>query len=121
MTTDRTMWRRVLAFDLGLFNVALFFFAWLPPDTLVWPERIAMVGSAAACVGVVAHAVRRVNIPGEGWSYLITACVGFYVLLVYAHTAPAPWSVKAPFLLFLASGIASGLAAHVIDGGPGRG
>jgi hypothetical protein len=121
MSSDRTLWRRVLAADLGLFNVAIFFFAWLPPTTLVWSERVAMIAAAAAALGVVAHALRRITIPGEGYAYLITAMVGFYVLLVYVHTAPAPAAVKVPFCLFLASGIASGLAAHVIDGGPARG
>ena len=35
MTADRRLWRRVLAVDLGLFNVALFFFA-LPLITPYW-------------------------------------------------------------------------------------
>lgn len=121
MTTDRRLWRRVLAVDLGLFNVALFFFAWLPPSTIEPQETAVMVGSVLAGIGVIGHALPRLRIPGESWSYLLTACVGFLTLLVYAHLAPVPYSVKVPYLLFLASGIASGLAAHVIDGGPGHG
>jgi hypothetical protein len=115
---NRTMWRRVLAADLGLFNLAIFAFALLPPATLLPSEWFAMALSAAALFGVIAHAIRCLHIPGEGYAYLATAMVGSYVFLVYAHAAEAPASVKVPFLLFLASGIASGLAAHVIDGGP---
>jgi hypothetical protein len=118
---NRTLWRRVLAADLGLFNAAIFLFALLPPTTLLPQEWLAMVLSGLAAIGVVAHACTRIRIPGEGYAYLATAMVGSYVFAVYAHAAEAPASIKAPFLLFLASGIASGLAAHVIDGGPVRG
>jgi hypothetical protein len=121
MSSDRTLWRRVLAMDLGLFNVAIFAFALLPPSTLLPSEWLAMALSGLAAVGVVAHALRRIQLPFEGYSYLATAMVGSYVFAVYATAADAPASVKVPFLLFLASGIASGLAAHVIDGGPGNG
>jgi hypothetical protein len=120
-TADRRMWRRVLAADLGLFNAAIFLFALLPPTTLLPQEWLAMTLSGLAMVGVVAHACHRIHLPGEGYAYLATAMVGAYVFAVYAHAAEAPASVKVPFLLFLASGIASGLAAHVIDGGPGNG
>jgi hypothetical protein len=120
MTHERVLWRRVLAADLGLFNVALFFFAWLPPSTLAFQEQVIMLASAAAAVGVVTHSVQRIHLPGEQWSYLITAMVGALTLLLYAHLAHAPAAVKVPYILFLLSGIVSGLAAHVIDGGPGH-
>ena len=120
-TENRNLWRRVLAADLGIFNLAIFAFALLPPATLLPSEWFAMALSALGVVGVVAHAIRCIHLPGEGYAYLATAMVGSYVFAVYAHAAEAPASVKVPFLLFLASGIASGLAAHVIDGGPRSG
>lgn len=118
LAENRTLWRRVLAADLGLFNAAIFMFALLPPSTLLPSEWLAMGLAALALVGVVAHAFPRFHLPGEGYAYLATAMVGSYVFAVYGHAAQAPASVKVPFLLFLGSGIASGLAAHVIDGGP---
>jgi hypothetical protein len=118
VASDRTLWRRVLAVDLGLFNVAVFFFAYLPPSTLKVQEVLIMVGSAAAAVGLVAHALQRIHLPGEHWSYLITAMVGFLTFILYAHLSTAPYNVKIPYILLLISGIASALAAHVIDGGP---
>jgi hypothetical protein len=78
-----------------------------------------MVFSALAAIGVVSHASRRVSLPGEGWAYLCTSLVGLYVFTVFATMSPAPADVKVPVLLFLASGVASGMAAHVIDGGGG--
>ncbi len=121
MTEDRRLWRKVLAADLGLFNVAVFFFAWLPPSTLKVQEQLIMVGAVFAAIGVGTHAMRRVRLPGEQWAYLVTAMVGALTLLIYAHLAVDPYSVKVPYCLFLLSGVVSGLAAHVIDGGPGHG
>ena len=114
---DRTMWRRVLAADLGLFNAAMFAFAAIPPNDIIAIEGIAMVASLAALVGVVAHSCRRFNLPGESYSYLITSMVGMYVLLGYTSDH-VPTLDDLPIILFVCSGIASGLAAHIIDGGP---
>jgi hypothetical protein len=114
---DRTMWRRVLAADLGLFNAALFAFAAIPPETIVPLEGVAMFLSGVALIGVIAHACRAIHLPGENYSYLVTSMVGVYVLLGYL-TSPGVLYQEIPIALFLCSGIASGLAAHVIDGGP---
>lgn len=117
MTDDRSFWRKVLATNLILFNVAIFLFAWLPPSTLVMPERIALGASAFAAIGLFSHAFDWFNLPGEHLSYLITGSVGVYSLVGYAVDDSVPYYVKAPVLCFMASGIASAYAAHVIDGG----
>lgn len=112
-------WRRVLALDLGLFNVALFLFALLPPTTLVMAEWITMVGAVFCGLGVVSHASpwRRLRIPGDQWAYLATGALGLYVFGVYGSVQGIPTYLKVPFCAFLLSGSASGYAAHVIDGG----
>lgn len=113
-------WRFFLALDLGLFNLALFVFAWLPPETLVPVERVAMALSLIAFIGVVGHAIPWVTLPGEKWAYLITGAVGLYVLLGYIASSTAPYYIKVPYCAFMLSGIASGYAAHVIDGATWR-
>lgn len=111
------IWRRVLALDLGLYNIGIFLFAWLPPETLNLNEKIAMAASLFAFLGVVARALRRIDLPFEEWSYFITMLVGAYVFLGYVTSAPDTYDDKIPFGVFLLSGIASAFAAHVIDGG----
>lgn len=118
---NRRLWRRVLAADLGVFNVAVFMFALLPPSTLKAQEWIIMAGAVLAGIGVVSHASTRIHLWGEGYAYLATSMVGGLTLLIYAHLATAPYYVKIPYVLFLLSGVVSGLAAHVIDGGPENG
>ena len=66
MSTDRQLWRKVLAADLGLFNAAIFMFALLPPTTLLPQEWLAMILSGAALVGVVAHALPCWRVPMHG-------------------------------------------------------
>ncbi len=114
----RERWRILLAVDLGLFNLALFLFAWLPPTDILPQEWLAMALAVFAVAGVVAHAIPRVHLPGERWSYMITCWVGLYVLVAYEHLSTDPYSMKIPMAAFMLSGIASSYAAHVIDGGP---
>jgi hypothetical protein len=111
------IWRRVLAFDLGLFNIAIFFFGLLPSRTLEINETIAMIFATIAFIGVIARAINRITLPGEEWSYLATGALGAYVFFGYVLSSPDPYDDKVPFALFLLSGIASAYAAHVIDGG----
>lgn len=113
-------WRFFLALDLGLFNLALFVFSWLPPSTLVPVEKVAMVAALLAFFGVVGHAIPWFTLPGEKWAYLITGAVGLYVLLAFISTSTAPYYIAVPFCMFMLSGIASGYAAHVIDGATWR-
>lgn len=113
-------WRRLLAIDLGLFNVALFLFAMLPPENIVPVEWSVMILASLCAVGVVSHALASIRIPGEQWSYLMTGAGGLYVFGVYSQVESVPLSVKIPYLAFLLSGSASGYAAHVIDGGRGH-
>lgn len=110
-------WRRALALDLGLYNIAVMVFAWLPPENIDFNEYTAIVASFFAAIGVSARAIPRVKLPGEGWSYLLTGAIGVYVFMAYAFTSLSPDYIKIPFLVFLLSGIASAYAAHVIDGG----
>lgn len=109
-------WRRVLVADLLLYNVATFFLGLLPPVSLNRFELVALAATAFAGIGLVSHASDRFSLPGEHFSYLITGAVGMYVLLAYAGLSVAPLDTKIPFLLFLASGVVSALAGHIIDG-----
>lgn len=117
MPCDRR-WRAVLAADLGLFNVALFLFAWLPPTSIIFAEWLTMAVSALCAVGVISHALPRVKLPADEWAYLMTGATGLYVFAVYGSATEIPVYLKVPFLAFLLSGSMSGYAAHVIDGGP---
>jgi hypothetical protein len=119
MSCDRS-WRRVLAADLGAYNIAIFFFALLPPSTLNSFEWAAMLLAFFNGVGVLAHAMERFNLPGEEWAYLTTGATGLFVLISYVSLSTDSVEVKLPFTLFLISGVLSGYAAHVIDGGHKR-
>ena len=112
----RHRWRVFLAIDLGLFNIALFAFALLPPGDLLLQEWVAMGLAAFAFIGVVCHASSWIRLPFERFAYLVTGAVGLYVFFAYLNFAPAEPFNKRPFLLFRSSGIASAYAAHVIDG-----
>lgn len=114
--SERQRWRAALALDLGIFNLALIVFALLPPWNLTLIEQGAILLAAGALIGVVAHALPRVHLPGEGWAYLASGAAGAYVTLAYSMNSTAPYYIKAPFIMFLLSGVASGYSAHVIDG-----
>jgi hypothetical protein len=112
-------WRRLLALDLGIFNVGIFVLALIPPTTLIIPEGVAMALSSFAFVGVIAHATDRFHVPLEEWSYLLTGWVGLLTFVGFELLAEAdtPLVYRVSVGLFLLSGVASAYAAHVIDGG----
>lgn len=114
----RARWRILLAVDLGLFNLALFLFALLPPYNLIPQEWVAMGLAVFAMIGVITHALPLIHLPGERWAYMITSWVGLYVLVAYEKLSSDPYYMKVSMAMFLLSGIASAYAAHVIDGGP---
>jgi hypothetical protein len=115
-------WRKVLAADLGLFNVAIFFFALLPPNTLVAPEWLIMVLALLSLTGVISHATRKINLPGENWAYLLTGATGLLTMFAYEIFAgSAAVQYRVTYGLFLLSGVVSAYAAHLIDGGKREG
>lgn len=115
-------WRKVLAADLGLFNIAIFFFALLPPATLIIQEWVIMVLAVLSLIGVISHASSRINLPGENWAYLATGFTGLLTMFAYEIFADVDeYQDKVAFGLFLASGVVSAYAAHLIDGGKREG
>ena len=116
-------WRKVLAADLGIFNVAIFFFALIPPQTLVIQEQLIMVMAAISCIGLIGHASTRFKLPGESWSYLLTGATGLLTLGAYEFFAEdtISYQYRVTYGLFLLSGIVSAYAAHLIDGGKREG
>lgn len=111
-------WRKVLAADLGLFNMALFFLSYLPPNTLILPELMVMVGSALCLIGVISHSIVRIHLPGEQWAYWMTGWLGVITFLGFeSMSTGSPVVFRVSVGLFLLSGIASAYAAHMIDGG----
>jgi hypothetical protein len=117
-----TRWKRLLALDLGLFNVALFAFAYIPPETLIVPEILVMAGSVFCLIGVISNAFPKVHLPYEEWAYFITGLLGTLTLLLYVHFSSHAGDIlyRIPIDLFLLSGIASAYAAHVITYSGGK-
>jgi hypothetical protein len=115
-------WRKVLAADLALFNVAIFFFALLPPSTLVVQEWVIMVLAVFSLIGVISHASIHITLPGEDWAYLLTGATGLLTAFAYEiFVADDASQYRISYGLFLASGIVSAYAAHLIDGGKREG
>ena len=87
----------------------------------------ARFGQFASGLGLVLHASQRVHVPGEQWSYLGTAWLGAVTMGGFLALIPpdAPIAYRASVPLFLMSGVALSVGAHVIDGavprGPGQG
>lgn len=120
LTQINTRWRRLLALDLGLFNVALFAFAYIPPRTLIIPEIIVMIGSVLCLIGVVSNALPKIHLPYEEWAYFITGLLGTLTILLFTRLSPDEILLKIPIDLFLLSGVASAYAAHVITYSGGK-
>jgi hypothetical protein len=115
-------WRKVLAADLALFNAAIFFFALLPPNTVVVQEQVIMAMAVMSLIGVISHATSRVTLPFENWAYLLTGATGLLTLFAYEIFAQTDLSqYRITYGLFLVSGIISAYAAHLIDGGKREG
>jgi hypothetical protein len=115
--STRELWRRALVLDLSLFNVAIFFLAYLPASSLTWVEGACMFGSVACIIGLVSHLCHNIRVPGDQWAYLLTAWIGGMTLVAYVSLAKAPITYEVAIPVFLAGGIASAAAAHIIDGG----
>lgn len=118
------LWRRLLALDLGIFNLAMVALALIPPNTLVVPELVVSALGALLFFGVLSHASDTISVPGEQWAYLATGTLGLWTFLnfeVGASGGEVQLFAKVSIGLFLLSGAASGYAAHVIDGGRRRG
>lgn len=112
-------WRKALAADIALHLVAIFFFAYLPPQTLnIW-EGWIMLSSLVALAGVLSHAFIPARIPGDRWAYLLSGGVALFTFLVYESRTwgePIPATLRVTYGLFLLSAAVSSYAAHVIDG-----
>jgi hypothetical protein len=119
-----TWWRHILAADIVMHLIAVWWFAFLPPSTLNEFETLIMIVCTLAGFGVVAHAFNWFDLPGERWSYLMAGFIMVLTMLVYEVSlldSPVPLAVRVPFGLFLLAGSVSAFAAHVIDGGQIRG
>lgn len=117
VSQNNIWWRRVLVADLFFYNLANFFFAWLPINEINRFEGIAMVLTVLCTIAILAHASTKFSIRYDEWGYAATGAVGLMLLLTYLSTSLNPWEIKIPLCLFLLSGVVSGYAAHVIDGG----
>lgn len=117
-------WRHVLAADIVMHLIAVWWFAFLPPSTLNEFETFIMIVSTLAAFGVIAHAFDIFDLPGEHWSYLMAGFIMLLTAIVYEVQlldSPIPLAIRVPFGLFLLAGTVSAFAAHVIDGGSSRG
>ena len=113
-------WRHILAADIVMHLIAVWWFAFLPPSTLNEFELSIMMVSGFAIFGVLAHAFGTFCVPGERWSYLISGFIMMLTFTIYEVRAlgeNVPLSMRVPFGLFLLAGATSAFAAHVIDGG----
>lgn len=114
-------WRKILAADIIMHLIAVWWFAYLPPGTLNNLEKVIMVLATYAGVGVLAHAFDIINLPLERWSYLLAGAVCLLTLMAYetaTFNSDIPLAIRVPFGLFLFAGAMSSFAAHVIDGAP---
>lgn len=113
-------WRNILAADIVMHLIAIWWFAYLPPDTLNGFELLIMAATTFAAVGVVAHAFRLLRLPGEQWAYLLSGFICLFTVLAYevdTLDSDVALAIRIPFGLFLFAGAVSSFAAHVIDGG----
>ena len=115
-------WRWIVAADILLHLIAVWWFAYLPPDTLNNYEKLIMVLASFAAIGVVTHACWWLRIPMAQWSYLLAGFVCLFSLMLYEIRSYelVPFSITIPFGLFLLAGTVSSFAAHIIDGGVRR-
>lgn len=115
-------WRWIVAADILIHLIAVWFFALLPPNTLNLIEKTVMVLSVLAGIGVLTHVSSRLNLPGVHWAYLAAGFICIFTLMAYEVNSygEVPASITIPFGLFLFAGAVSSFAAHVVDGGPRR-
>lgn len=110
--------RLILAITFGLTNVALFLFAILPLDTVLWAEVLVAAAAtvAATLVGLnVSDRAHKNPVVARG--YLLTGAVSLYTLLAFWFTFDGDSIWIAPVSLFLLADAAGGYAAHIILNG----
>lgn len=110
--------RLVLAITFGLTNVALFLFAILPLDTVIWAEVLVAASATAAATLVCLNVSDRAHKnPVVSRGYLLTGAVSLYALLAFLFTFDGDSIWIWPVSLWLLADAAGGYAAHIILNG----
>jgi hypothetical protein len=111
--------RLVLAITFGLTNIALFLFAVLPLNTVIWAEVLVAAGSAIAATLVCLNVSDRAHQnPVVNRGYLFTGAVALYTMLAFIFTGADDWGqITWPVSIFLLADAAGGYAAHIVTAG----
>ena len=121
MKPKMSWWRHIVAADIIMHLIAIWWFAYLPPSTLNEYEVFIMVVSTLAGIGVLSHAFRNIcSLPLARWSYLLSGFVCLLTFSIYevrSLGSGVPIAITVPLGLFLLAGVLSSFAAHVVDGG----
>lgn len=78
--------RQVICASLCLYSAGIFVLAIYPTSDITAVEWIVAVLSVVAVLGLVAHAVPAIRVPGERYAYLVSGLVGITTLLLYLLT-----------------------------------
>jgi hypothetical protein len=110
--------RLVLAITFGLTNIALFLFAVLPLDTVIWAEVLVAAFAAMSATLVALNVSDRAN--QNSWvraGYLFTGATALYALGAFWLTSDITTDWKVVLGIFLLGDIAGAYAAHIVMAG----
>jgi len=108
--------RRVMSAALAVYCSGLFVAAATPTDDIDWLEWVVIVASAAAIIGLVAHLVDAVTLPGEQYAYLVAGFAGLVTFVFYLIDTTDPSYVRARLALLIGAGMIAAYGAHLTTG-----
>lgn len=103
--------RGTVTVALLLYSAAIIMFVLWPTSDIRWSGWVAAGGAGIAAVGLVAHALPTITLPGEEYAYLVVAWAGASTLLLYLIDVTDPDYEQWRNSLLLLTGVVGGLGA----------
>ena len=105
--------RSTVCAALIVYCASIIFLSWSPMDQIDWSEWVAGGAAILAIIGLIAHALESVQLPGEEYAYLVTGFAGFTTMLLYDINAVDQPGRKIAITLMLLCGVVGSYGAYL--------
>ena len=110
---DRWQARVTVSVALLLYCASIILLVLSDKGPFTWGDFIAVTLSVISVIGLVAHAIPAVHIPGEQYAYLVTGWAGFTTMLLYLINTEDNHLRRAAVVLVLLTGTVGAYGAYL--------